>query len=78
MGAKLEQDHIVSLATPDSPGDVITNYQWLCARPPHGNGCHWAKTQREIAAGKARAQAKRGSLSRKYRDLEPHPGRLPT
>ena len=50
--------------------DVPGNYQWLC-EPDHK-----AKTKREQDAGRARAIAKRGSESKRYRDLEEHPGRL--
>ena len=67
-GVKLIQDHIANLAAngPDTPA----NFQWLC------HACHTIKTAGEIAAGKARAIARRGSLSKRYRDLEPHPGRI--
>ena len=65
---KLIQDHIVGLAAGGL--DVIANYQWLCGP------CHDAKTAAERAAGIAQAKAKRGSRSKRYRDLEPHPGAL--
>ena len=45
--------------------------QCLC-RP-----CHTAKTAQEIQAGRDRAKAQRGSLSRRYRDHEPHPATQP-
>jgi 5-methylcytosine-specific restriction endonuclease McrA len=66
---KLIQDHVIGLAAGGL--DVIANYQWLCSSP-----CHDAKTATERAAGIARAKAKRGSLSKRYRDPEPHPGAL--
>ena len=50
--------------------DVVGNYQWLCVP------CHTEKTKAEQAAGRARAVAKRGSVSKRYRDFEAHPGRL--
>jgi HNH endonuclease len=65
---KLIQDHIIGLAAGGL--DVVGNYQWLC------QPCHAEKTKAEQAAGRARAIAKRGSVSRRYRDLEPHPGRI--
>jgi 5-methylcytosine-specific restriction endonuclease McrA len=68
-GVRLIQDHVVPLS--QGGLDVIANYQWICADP-----CHAAKTRREAAAGRARAKAARGSLSKRYRDLEQHPGAL--
>jgi 5-methylcytosine-specific restriction endonuclease McrA len=65
---KLIQDHIIGLAAGGL--DVPANYQWLCGP------CHDTKTAAERAAGRARARAQRGSLSKRYRDLEPHPGAL--
>jgi len=67
-GVKLIQDHVIGLAAGGL--DVPANYQWLCQHP-----CHNAKTKAEAAAGRARAIAQRGGLSRRLRDLEPHPGR---
>ena len=65
---KLIQDHVIGLAAGGL--DVPGNYQWLCQR------CHTEKTKAEQAAGRARAIATRGSVSRRYRDLEPHPGQM--
>lgn len=65
---RLVQDHIIHLAAGGL--DVVANYQWLCT------DCHNAKTQAEITAGRARARATRGSVSRRYRDFERHPGRI--
>jgi len=67
-GVKLIQDHVIGLAAGGL--DVPANYQWLC------QPCHTEKTKAEQAAGRARAIATRGSVSKRYRDLEPHPGRL--
>lgn len=36
--------------------------------------CHEHKTEGQRQAGIARARATRGSLSKRYRDREPHPG----
>ncbi|CAN5146079.1 hypothetical protein BH11ACT6_BH11ACT6_34780 [soil metagenome] len=38
--------------------------------------CHTKKTKGQAAAGRAAAIATRGSLSKRYRDHEPHPGDL--
>lgn len=40
--------------------------------------CHARKTRDQQQAGRDRARARRGNLSRRYRDLEPHPGTLQT
>ena len=39
--------------------------------------CHGVKTEGQRKAGIANAIATRGSLSKRYRDREPHPGALP-
>ncbi|AVJ50278.1 HNH endonuclease [Mycobacterium phage Mendokysei] len=67
-GVKLYQDHIVNLAA--GGADHPHNMQWLCGP------CHDTKTKAERAAGRARAIARRGSISKRYRDREPHPGAL--
>lgn len=36
--------------------------------------CHKVKTEQQRLAGIARAKAQRGGLSRRLRDVEPHPG----
>lgn len=36
--------------------------------------CHTIETRKQQAAGRERAKATRGGLSRRLRDLEPHPG----
>lgn len=38
--------------------------------------CHDHKTEQQRRAGIANAMATRGSLSKRYRDREPHPGAL--
>ena len=64
----LQLDHIVNLAA--GGADTIENVQWLCR--PH----HAIKSEAERRRGMERARAQRGSLSRKYRDREQHPGLL--
>jgi hypothetical protein len=68
-GVKLVQDHIINIAAGGM--DTVANMQWLCEAV-----CHAAKTRREQQAGRDRARAQRGGLSRRYRDTESHPGRL--
>jgi 5-methylcytosine-specific restriction endonuclease McrA len=67
-GVRLIQDHKHNLAA--NGADVPANFQWLCGP------CHDIKTAGERAAGRARAKARRGSLSKRYRDREPDPGRI--
>lgn len=62
----LQLDHIINLA--EGGADDITNVQWLC------DPCHTAKTERERQRGITRAITKRGGMSRRLRDREPHPG----
>lgn len=38
--------------------------------------CHKVKTDKQRRAGLAEATARRGARSRRFRDREPHPGRL--
>jgi hypothetical protein len=67
-GTTLELDHIINLA--EGGTDTLDNLQWLCVP------CHTAKTHTERQRGIGRARAQRGSLSKRYRDREPHPGAL--
>ena len=64
----LQLDHIVNLAAGGT--DTIENVQWLCR--PH----HAVKTEAERRRGMDLARERRGSLSKRYRDLEQHPGLL--
>ena len=68
-----EMDHIEGLAAQGRPRETV-----LCADEIQGvcAPCHKVKTQRQSAEGRARAAARRGSGSRRYRDRESHPGRL--
>jgi hypothetical protein len=69
-----EFDHIIGLAElgiPRTPVLNATEIQGVC------RGCHAIKSEQQRLAGIERAQAQRGSLSRRYRDREPHPGLLP-
>lgn len=65
----LELDHVQPLA--EGGADDLSNCAWMCR--PH----HQAKTLAEAARGRQRAIARRGSLSKRYRDREKHPGELP-
>jgi hypothetical protein len=68
-----EMDHIQGLAALGIPRTPVLNakeIQGVCAH------CHAIKTRQQTAEGRERARAARGSLSRRQRDHEPHPGRL--
>lgn len=68
-----EMDHIEGLAAlgiPRTPVLDARDIQGVCAH------CHAIKTQRQAAEGRERAKSQRGHISRRYRDQEPHPGRL--
>jgi 5-methylcytosine-specific restriction protein A len=65
----LQLDHVVNLA--EGGTDTLDNLQYMCRTH------HDIKTQAERQRGIDRARAQRGSLSRKYRALEPHPGADP-
>jgi 5-methylcytosine-specific restriction endonuclease McrA len=64
----LELDHIIAFA--EGGADDLNNAQWLC------RSHHREKTLAEAARGRQRAIARRGSLSKRYRDCEKHPGEL--
>jgi 5-methylcytosine-specific restriction protein A len=59
---RLELDHTVNLAAGGT--DTLDNVQWLCT------DCHRVKTQQERTAGIREFHTKR------YRDVEAHPGML--
>lgn len=66
-------DHIIGLAEQGlRRTSVLTaeNIQGVC------EPCHGKKTNEQRKAGIAKAIATRGSLSKRYRDQEPHPGEL--
>lgn len=69
---RIEQyDHIEGLADTGLQRTTVTNaavLRGVCIP------CHKQRTEQQRLAGIARAKATRGSLSRRYRDLEPHPG----
>lgn len=71
---RIEQfDHPHNLASQGlqrAPVRSATEVQGVCT------WCHDIKTKQEQAAGRARAQTQRGSLSKRYRNHDPHPGRL--
>jgi hypothetical protein len=67
-GVPLQQDHIVNIAAGGL--DTIANLQWLC------HPCHSLKSEAERGAGIDQARQARGSLSKRYRDHEAHPGRM--
>jgi hypothetical protein len=69
-----EMDHVIGLAaqgTPRTPVLDASTLRGVCRY------CHSIRSEQQRRDGIERAEAKRGSISRKYRDLEPHPGRLP-
>lgn len=66
-----EFDHVVGLA--DQGLERLTvrsaiEVQGVCSP------CHTEKTKRQQQTGRDRARTQRGGLSRRLRDLEPHPG----
>ena len=68
-----EFDHIKGLADQGlqrTPVRSAREVQGVCTP------CHSEKTKGQQQAGRERAKAQRGSLSRRYRDREPHPGAL--
>jgi 5-methylcytosine-specific restriction endonuclease McrA len=68
-----EMDHVIGLAAqgiPRTPVLSATVLQGVCKH------CHAIKTEQQRRDGLDRAKAARGSASKRYRDIEPHPGRL--
>ncbi|BBU23276.1 HNH endonuclease signature motif containing protein [Mycobacterium xenopi] len=66
-----EMDHIIGLAAqgiPRTPVLSANEIQGVCRH------CHAIKTQAQATAGRQRAIAQRGNLSRRYRNHEHHPG----
>jgi hypothetical protein len=64
-------DHVEGLADQGLQRTTVrnaTSIQGVC------RACHHVKTKQQQAAGRARAIARRGGLSKNRRDLEPHPG----
>lgn len=69
-----EMDHVEGLAALGIPRTPVLNaadIQGVCAH------CHQIKTQQQAADGRRDAIQRRGNVSRRFRDQEPHPGRLP-
>jgi len=66
-----EFDHITGLAA-----QGVQRTPVLAAHEIRGvcRACHRIRSEQQRLDGMARATAQRGSLSRKYRDKEPHPG----
>lgn len=70
-GAIDEFDHPDGLAGQERrPVQSAGEVQGVC------HPCHTEKTKGQTAAGQRAAIAQRGSLSKRYRDREPHPGTL--
>ena len=71
---RIEQfDHVIGLAEQGLQRTAVTTAAILQgAYAP----CHKVKSERQRLVGIERAKQQRGSLSKRYRDLEPHPGRL--
>jgi hypothetical protein len=68
-----EMDHIIGLAAqgiPRTPVLNATSIQGVCRH------CHAIKSEQQRRDGIAKAKAQRGSISKRYRDVEPHPGRI--
>lgn len=72
-GAIDEFDHPDGLA---SQGQQRTNVASAAEVQGVCTPCHGVKTDKQRRSGIAAARARRGGLSRRNRDLEPHPGRL--
>jgi hypothetical protein len=65
-----EMDHTVGLADQGQQRTTVRNaaeVQGVC------RACHKVKTEGQRLAGIERAKAQRGGLSRRLRDIEPHP-----
>lgn len=73
-GSIEEMDHVEGLAAlgiPRTPVLSANDIQGVCRH------CHAIKTDGQRRDGIARAKARRGGhVSRKYRDVERHPGQL--
>jgi len=67
-------DHVIGLAAQGRPRETVLNATEIQGACRH---CHAIKSEQQRRDGIERAKAQRGSISRRYRDLEPHPGRLP-
>jgi hypothetical protein len=68
-----EFDHVIGLADQGQQRtSVLTalEVQGVC------RACHAIKTKAQQSAGRARARAARGSVSKRYRDREQHPGSI--
>ncbi|MGA7054668.1 MAG: hypothetical protein WBZ37_26055 [Mycobacterium sp.] len=68
-----EMDHVVGLAALGVPRTPVLNaslFQGVCAH------CHSIKSEAQRLEGEERAKRQRGSISKRYRDLEQHPGEL--
>ncbi len=65
-----EMDHVIGLASqgiPRTPVLTAAVIQGVCRH------CHQIKTLQQAAAGRERAKQQRGGLSKRRRDVEPHP-----
>jgi hypothetical protein len=65
-----EFDHIEGLAALGIPRTPVLNASEIQGACRH---CHAIKSEAQRREGIERAIAKRGSLSKRYRDREPHP-----
>ncbi len=66
-----EMDHVEGLAAAGIPRTPVLNAQSIQGVCKH---CHAIKSEQQRRAGIAQAIERRGSLSKRYRDREPHPG----
>jgi hypothetical protein len=68
-----EMDHVIGLAAqgiPRMPVLDATKIRGVCRH------CHSIRSDQQRRDGIERAKAKRGSVSKRYRDREPHPGAI--
>lgn len=68
-----EFDHIVGLAAQGRPRTPVLDAHEIQGVCRH---CHAIKTEQQRLAGIERVKRQRGSISKRYRDREPHPGAL--
>jgi hypothetical protein len=68
-----EFDHVIGLADQGQQRTAVRSALEIRGVCSH---CHAIRTEAQRRAGRARARAQRGGLSRRLRDREAHPGTL--